>query len=168
MADTLLQTVVIVLYVVCWPFIKLFQVLASVLSPFWVVGQFMLLPVTYLVHAILHIILFPFRLQLLEKLETIYIYLGIAGLIGCITGAILFLSINILSSMLRIDARAGTQPRHEHAGRTAAEFRATRRKRMEDTRENRSTPPVARISGPSQGRRGVGSQAILKEEDRDL
>lgn len=59
----------IVLYCISWPIVKLVQGLALVLSPFWSLAQFVLLPVTYLLHGILSVLLFPFRIQLLEKIE---------------------------------------------------------------------------------------------------
>lgn len=44
-------------------------------------------------------------LKFLAKFETIYIYLGVAALIGLITGSILHLSSAILVSMLSLDSQ---------------------------------------------------------------
>ena len=57
------------LYVLCWPFIKLLQAVSFVLAPFWAATQFVLLPITYAVHAVLSIALFPFRLHVLDRIE---------------------------------------------------------------------------------------------------
>ncbi|KAF2474182.1 uncharacterized protein BDR25DRAFT_119801 [Lindgomyces ingoldianus] len=165
MAETL-QTALTVLYYVCWPFIKLVHGISYILSPFWAIAQFVLLPFTHLVHILLNIVLFPFRLQLLERVETIYIYLGIAGLIGCITGAILHLSFNFLSSTLCIDAAAGAKPRLK--GRSAAEYRAARRRRKFEALDHPSTPPMAMRGGPPYSQRGLASQTIVEEEDSDF
>lgn len=50
-------------------FVQLFRAIVFVLSPFWAVTSFVLLPLTHLVQAALSIILFPFRWRLFEKLE---------------------------------------------------------------------------------------------------
>jgi hypothetical protein len=68
MADAL-QTVLIIVYLICWPFVKLARAIAFALSPFWAIGQFILLPAIYLIRVILNILLFPFRLQLLDRVE---------------------------------------------------------------------------------------------------
>ncbi|KAF2114911.1 hypothetical protein BDV96DRAFT_646778 [Lophiotrema nucula] len=159
-----LATASAVLYYACWPIIKLLQGLAFILSPFWNIAQFILLPFTSLAQAILGILLLPFKIQLLDRVETIYIYLGIAGLIGCLTGGILHLTFNTLSSALNIDSPAG--PKARTPGRTAAQYRMERRKKKgTETLDQSSSPSVLR-AGPRQ--RGLLAQTIIEEEDSDF
>ena len=51
--------------------VQLFQVIVFILSPFWAVISFVLLPLTHLIRVALSIILFPFRLRLLDKFEVL-------------------------------------------------------------------------------------------------
>lgn len=73
MADTraILSTV---LYCLWWPTSKIIYAIHTILSPFWAALQFIFLPVTYLLQGILTIILFPFRLHILERIEVIMIH----------------------------------------------------------------------------------------------
>jgi hypothetical protein len=68
MADprTILSTV---LYYLWWPTSKILYAIQVVLSPFWAILQFIFLPVTFLLRAILTVFLFPFRLHILERVE---------------------------------------------------------------------------------------------------
>ena len=68
MADTrtILSTV---LYCLWWPASKIIYAIQAILSPFWAALQFILLPVTYLVQALLTVVLFPFRVHILERIE---------------------------------------------------------------------------------------------------
>lgn len=68
MADKL-ATASTILYYACWPLLKLCQGILFLLAPIWTVAQFVLLPITYLAHALLSIALFPFRLHLLDRFE---------------------------------------------------------------------------------------------------
>ncbi|KAJ4302734.1 hypothetical protein N0V90_001624 [Kalmusia sp. IMI 367209] len=149
-----------VLYCLWWPVTKILLAIGIILSPFWSVAQFILLPVTYLVQGLLAVILFPFRLHILERIETIYIWLGVASLIGCITGAVLFLLFKFLSSALDIDGAAGANSRPK--GKTIKEFRTARRMKKEPPSESSSGPTV--IEAAAARRRGISSQAILEEE----
>jgi len=92
--------------------------------------------------------------------QTIYIWLGIAGLIGCIAGAAIFLVFKILTSALHIDGAADHKARAK--GRTIREYRATRREKREISMESSSGPTVVRLAGPR--RHGLSSQAIIEEE----
>jgi hypothetical protein len=96
----------------------------------------------------------------------VYVFLGIAGLLGCLTGAILFAISKVLSSSLSIDQTVVPQPREK--GRVAAEFRAARRVRREEmvAHSPTATPVMLKkVGGPR--RRGLLSQAII-EEDSDF
>jgi hypothetical protein len=97
-------------------------------------------------------------------LQTLYVFLGTAGLIGCLTGGIIFTVYKFLSSSLNID---GTIAREK--GRTTAGYRAQRRVKREDMVDHspRATPVVLKkVAGPR--RRGLLSQAIIEEEDSDF
>lgn len=61
-----------------------------------------------------------------NRKQRIYIYLGIAALIGCFAGAILHLSFSYLTSALGIDSVPRLTSREK--GRTAAEYRSSKRK----------------------------------------
>jgi hypothetical protein len=99
--------------------------------------------------------------------QTLYVYLGTAGLIGCITGTILFVIFRSLSSTLNIDAPI--VPKQREKGRTAAEYRAARRVNKEDSIDHSpSATPVVLKKVPGPRRRGLLSQAIIEEEDSDF
>lgn len=99
-------------------------------------------------------------------MQTLYIYLGTAGLIGCLTGAILFIIFKVLASTLNIDPTGA--PKAREKGRTTAEYRAARRVKKEDLSPHSpiATPIVFKKANASQ-RRGLLSQAIMEEEDSD-
>jgi hypothetical protein len=72
MADAVYGTLAVIstlLYALSYPVIKAIRLVALIVSPFWAIAQFVLLPVTYSIHGILTVALFPFRLRLLERLE---------------------------------------------------------------------------------------------------
>jgi len=73
MADTR-AVISIVLYCLWWPTTKIIYAIQTILSPFWTALQFIFLPVTYLLRAILTVILFPFRLHILERIEVCLIH----------------------------------------------------------------------------------------------
>ena len=68
MADTL-ATISTTLYYACWPFLQLLKGIAFVLSPFWAILRFMILPITIVIQGIVGVLLWPFRLQVLERFE---------------------------------------------------------------------------------------------------
>lgn len=72
MADSATGTIATlsrVLFYATWPFVKLAHAIAYLLAPFLAVAQFLLLPLTVVVHALLRGLLFPFRLHLLDRGE---------------------------------------------------------------------------------------------------
>ncbi|CAG8962252.1 hypothetical protein HYFRA_00005305 [Hymenoscyphus fraxineus] len=89
----------------------LYQVLLIVLAPLIHLGGY-----------VVSVCLLP--LKVLAKFETVYIYLGIAALVGLVTGSILHLSSSALISLLNLT------PEPEGKGRSAASVRAAREKRM--------------------------------------
>jgi len=56
-------------YILLVPIIKLLQVILFLLTPLWAVIAFVLLPVTHLAQVLLRLAMFPFRLQLRDRLE---------------------------------------------------------------------------------------------------
>lgn len=67
----------------------------------------------------------PLR-AILIPCQTLYIYLGVAALIGLVTGSILHISSSILISVLNL----APLPKTESKGRTAATVRAAREQKM--------------------------------------
>jgi hypothetical protein len=99
-------------------------------------------------------------------MQTLYVFLGTAGLIGCITGAIIFIIFSFLSSGLKIDAT--TVPSAQDRGRTTAEYRAAKRAKKEETTDHSpSAAPVVLRKTSGVRRRGLFSQAIIEEDDSD-
>ena len=95
-----------------------------------------------------------------------YIYLGSAGLIGCMTGAVLYFIFNVLSSTLNINGSLKAKPRKP---RTAAEFRIEQHEKREELFSGHSSPArVVSDRTPTSKRRGLLSQTIAEEEDSDL
>ncbi|KUJ20208.1 uncharacterized protein LY89DRAFT_682982 [Mollisia scopiformis] len=98
-----------VFYYCSLPITTILSWLLVPLAPFLYLGQYIiagcLLPLT-----------------LLSKLETVYIYLGVAAVIGLFTGTVLYLSSSMLESLFNLT------PSPDDNGRTAASVRATREK----------------------------------------
>jgi len=84
---------------------------------------------------------FMLPLRLLAKFETLYIYLGVAAVIGVITGSLLHILSTVLISMFGVAAVP------EDTGRTAASIRAAReQKKLEGAWESSiSTSESARL-----------------------
>jgi hypothetical protein len=174
-----------ILYCLWLPTSKILSAVSFVLSPFWALAQFTFLPVAYLLQTIYAVVSFPFRLHLLERIEvgwfyysmtwypadrvtgvmlthqqTLYIWVGVAGLIGCIAGTVLFLIFKFLTSAFSIDGTADAPARSD--GRTVKEFRATRRVKKEPHTGSPSGRRVDKVAALR--RRGLLSQPILEEE----
>jgi hypothetical protein len=100
-----------------------------------------------------------------KPLQTLYIYLGTATLIGGLTGGVLFAIYSFLSSSLNIDSAASPTPPKQ--GRTPAEFQAARREKQQKAVDREPPTPVLLDKPPSSRRRGLLSQTIDEEEDSD-
>jgi hypothetical protein len=96
-----------------------------------------------------------------DSIQTLYIYLGTAGLIGCLMGGILFILFKSVSSSLHLD-----KPVVRNQGRTAAEYRSARRKKEESLHHLPVETPA--VLKKAEGRKGLLSQAIIEEEDSDF
>ncbi|TVY81471.1 hypothetical protein LSUE1_G003205 [Lachnellula suecica] len=135
-----------------------------------------LAPVLHLGNYILTGCMLP--LKLLAKFETLYIYLGIAAVIGIITGSILHISSTILVSIFNLAAVP------EETGRTAASVRAAReQKKLEGAWESsvskgesagskkdastRNTEWLGSELGKRREDQGLLGQTILEEDDSE-
>ncbi|KAN0103060.1 hypothetical protein V8E51_011373 [Hyaloscypha variabilis] len=91
-----------------------------------------LAPALHLGHYLLSGLLLP--LTLLAKFETLYIYLGVAAVIGLLTGSILHMSSSLLVSIFNLT------PTPEETGRSAASVRAAREtKKLEQAWQSSTT-----------------------------
>ncbi|PMD43381.1 hypothetical protein L207DRAFT_509909 [Hyaloscypha variabilis F] len=91
-----------------------------------------LAPALHLGHYLLSGLLLP--LTLLAKFETLYIYLGVAAVIGLFTGSILHMSSSLLVSIFNLT------PTPEETGRSAASVRAAREtKKLEQAWQSSTT-----------------------------
>ncbi|KAF1362106.1 hypothetical protein EJ07DRAFT_163972 [Lizonia empirigonia] len=172
--DKALADFVFVVQLAWWPITKLINAFRIalmpvlhaaifLLSPTWIVGGFLLLPFMHLAKALFCIITLPLQVKWLERIETLYIYLGTAALIGCMTGAVLYFIFNFLSSFLSID----TAPRAKQ--RTTAEFRSARHEKQQRMLAAPGPPTqVAMDKTPGYRARGLLSSTIVEEEDSDF
>jgi hypothetical protein len=104
---------------------------------------------------------------MLTILQTLYIYLGTAALIGCLTGAVIFIIFKLISSSLNLDSAIVPQPQDRE--RTTAEFRAARREKKQDATDfSLASTPVVVKRVPGSRKKGLLSQAIMEEEDSDF
>lgn len=82
------------------------------------------------------------------------------------TGAVLYLIFNLLSSSLNID---GSFKLKSRKSRTTADFRIEQREKKEEMLSGHSSSHrVISDRGPAAKRRGLLSQTIAEEEDSDL
>lgn len=58
-----------ILYILWWPTSKFINILTFLFSPIWALARFFLLPFTHLFETILKVILFPFRADILDRIE---------------------------------------------------------------------------------------------------
>ncbi|KAI6805747.1 hypothetical protein KC367_g6641 [Hortaea werneckii] len=116
-----------------WPIgtlLKYIAALALYLAKllYWPV-EFLLQPVIYLARFILTCLLAPFRL--LVKLETVYIYLGTAALVGLTIGLIISLIYGSLSNMIGSNAAPAAAAAAQSRLRSAREYRETKKRKKQ-------------------------------------
>ncbi|RDW89384.1 hypothetical protein BP6252_01416 [Coleophoma cylindrospora] len=132
-----------------------------------------LAPLIQLFHYFMAALMFP--VHLLARFETLYIYLGIAAVIGLITGSILYFSSTVLISLFNLESVP------EDKGRTAASVRAAREQRKleeawqssslnseQTTRWKADTSMQKWLEKDAERRRderGILGQTILEEDD---
>ncbi|KAL6706660.1 hypothetical protein ACN47E_005202 [Coniothyrium glycines] len=156
------------LRLIWWPIRHLLYALIVILRPLCNLVAFLLLPLSRFGQAIFHILSFPFQVKWSERIETLYVFLGTAGLVGCMTGAIVFLIFRALSSSLKIHT-AAILPQPSDSGRTAAEYRSSRRPMNQASLTPApQTDPTALPKAPILPRRRLFSQAIVEQDDSDF
>jgi hypothetical protein len=106
---------------------------------------------------------------LLTIYKTLYIYLGVAAVIGLLTGSILHISSSLLVSIFNLT------PTPEETGRSAASVRAAReKKQLEQAWQSSRTKTERWKEEPSTEKKfsewletdqGLLSQTILEEDD---
>ncbi|KAH7321452.1 hypothetical protein BKA65DRAFT_80886 [Rhexocercosporidium sp. MPI-PUGE-AT-0058] len=116
---------------------------------------------------------FLLPLKFLAKFETMYIYLGVAAIIGLATGFILHFSSSLLVSVFNLTAVP------EETGRSAASVRAAReQKKLDqawdriptkgDSGDLRNDPEMEKFAEwLEKGDQGLLGQTILEEDDSD-
>ncbi|KAF1915434.1 hypothetical protein BDU57DRAFT_273201 [Ampelomyces quisqualis] len=152
-----------------WPAITLLRAAVFLLAPICTLLRFLLLPFIHLAHTVISAVTYPFSVQWLHRIETLYVYLGTAALVGSITGAIIFIVFRFLSSSLNINSPMVPHPRHRP--RTTADFRAARRQKKEEEESlnySAASTPVVLKRVPGMRSQGLLSQAIIEEEDSDF
>lgn len=179
----ILPLIAAIVYYATYPLTFLYRLTTSLLSllltPILSLTRFLLLPLTYTLVGIYHVLAFPFRLRLLERLETLWIYFGIAGIIGVVAGGVLYVVYSTVVNGLGIDRgsererarfREGQRRRErerkekmrlEGSGRTADESRTGRRFELEGLRRRSALdyPEFATAHSAS----GTGTPAVKRE-----
>jgi len=116
--------------------------------------------------------------RLLTLHQTLYIFFGVAALVGLVTGTGLHYASGFIASVLKIDSRA-----EERQARSIAEYRARRQEQLEKEARSPMLPQVA-LSQPQvggamkeeyhewlrqdkglQGKKGLIPSTILEEDD---
>ncbi|EKD13524.1 uncharacterized protein L3040_008609 [Drepanopeziza brunnea f. sp. 'multigermtubi'] len=151
------------LYYLFVPFTTLFWSIVACLAP-----------VLHLVNYVLSACLLP--VKFLAKFETLYIYLGVAALVGLVTGSVLYALSSVLVSMFSL------KPVAEERGRSAASVRAAREQKKLHKLENawqsstfksedlnaRSEPSLEKYAEwLEKTDQGLLGQTILEEDDSD-
>ncbi|MCJ1434111.1 hypothetical protein MMC27_003477 [Xylographa pallens] len=113
--STVLSTAATVLYYIGFPVIIIVRLLLAAVI-------FVAAPILHVAHYLLHGVLWPIRQ--LARLETLYIYFGVAALVGICTAAILHYSMTFVIKNLRIDGSG------EERGRTLSSYRAEKTERQ--------------------------------------
>ncbi|KAK0285688.1 hypothetical protein LTR35_005028 [Friedmanniomyces endolithicus] len=119
---------------------------------------FLLQPLVYLGHFILACLIAPFAL--LAKFETLYIYLGIAALVGVAIGLAQRYLYGRLSRLLRLDSKPKVSP----PARTAKEYREAKRReqaKAEAPLISAGSRPPSYLSTPESARNGRSSRGLL-------
>jgi hypothetical protein len=83
-----------------------------------------------------------------------------------VAGAILHFTFSFLSSTLSIDA--ASESKAVATGRTAAAYRAARRRRKAETLDDASNQTMLKTAPASPIQRGLLSQTIVEEDDSDF
>ncbi|KAF2208598.1 hypothetical protein CERZMDRAFT_101346 [Cercospora zeae-maydis SCOH1-5] len=170
----LVYSVAIILRTISYALLRLLHLL-------WRPIAFVLQPLVYLANFLLACLALPFRA--IVKLETLYIYLGIAALVGILGG---LLGSLITSKVTRTFLKPS--PTKAQKVRSVKDYRQQKQQqKVNDQLPTLLVPPARPVNGispqrPSPGsvspgylslsdgsrRRGLMSTAILEEDDSDL
>ncbi|KAI9768434.1 MAG: hypothetical protein M1840_004843 [Geoglossum simile] len=139
----------------------------------------LLSPVFHLGRYALHVALVPF--QLLVKFETLYIFLGVAAVIGIVTGSLLHLSSTTVISALNLQPSLGDEGEYMRPSSPLKPHRKQLQLRAKPSGAARSKGKSRRNGGNSErvflemdwgmgrlrrgGTGGLFSQVILEEDD---
>lgn len=144
-----------------WVLYVILIALLFVLKPLYSILLFLLQPVFYLGAFIAYVAALPYHF--LKRFETLYIYLGVGGLIGVACGLLLHFLLNYMARTFNLRRAAPVR------GPTAKEHRAAWRKK-----KLASVDPVLFAStlnvedSPPRGRQGLLAQTIHEEIDSDF
>ncbi|KAF2238671.1 hypothetical protein EV356DRAFT_573248 [Viridothelium virens] len=158
-------SILTVLYYIGLPFWLPATWLLRALKPLYYFLAFLALPFIYLSRFIAYLVTWPFLF--LARFETLYIYVGVASLVGIVTGCLVYGVLQILSSVLRLSS---DELEPEVPKRTVASYRAARRKRKGKNSKDALMSPVylSRSEKESNTQLGLLSQTILEEDDSDF
>ncbi|KAJ9657617.1 hypothetical protein H2201_008122 [Coniosporium apollinis] len=164
-------------YLLIWPLLQLYNGLLAILTPISNALRFLLLPLTTLAHSLIRALLYPFGL--IPNFETLYIYLGIASILGLSAGLVLALSYGLFVRLFKLDVPSEEQdPRP--AARTAKEYREARQRKKKELADpilaygygELRTGTGSELERGRQGRGGVLGEPILEvvgyEEEDDV
>ncbi|KAK5169250.1 hypothetical protein LTR04_005993 [Oleoguttula sp. CCFEE 6159] len=160
------------LYYIVWPIIKLLHLLLVLLTPIYHGLAFLLQPIGYLGSFVGSALGYPF--VLLARFETMYIYVGVAILVGIITGGVLHGLFTFAAGALRI---RGAETKAK--GPTAAQHRAARRRKKLQfqppnplmsaySASGLLSPSLSKSDREGLSQRGLLAQTIAEEDDSDF
>ncbi|TKA79999.1 hypothetical protein B0A55_02088 [Friedmanniomyces simplex] len=177
-----LAITITVLWYICYPiaYVAYYAALAILFALRFLYRPlaFLLQPLIYLGRFLLACLIAPF--ELLGRFETVYIYLGIAALVGIVLGLVQRYLSGLLFKLLRLDTKSGAPP-----VRTAKEYREAKRREQAKAEAPLITAgPLSPIaSSPTQlspsylstsestrkfkRSRGVLNQTIMEEMESD-
>ncbi|KAK5121995.1 hypothetical protein LTR85_004567 [Meristemomyces frigidus] len=122
-AEVYLANTLTVLWYICWPIVIILYYLAVavlfIIKLLYRPVGFLLQPLVYFGRFLLACSIAPF--QLLAKFETLYIYLGIAAIVGLVVGLVVSYAYGSISSLLRVDSEPNPP-----SVLTAKEYRAVK------------------------------------------
>ncbi|KAI9826879.1 MAG: hypothetical protein M1832_005818 [Thelocarpon impressellum] len=122
----------------------------------------LLSPLTHLLSYIMYAALLPLRL--LARLETLYVYLGVAVLVGLASGTLLHLSSGTLVAALDLRARPGEDEAPRSTYSSSIDARRARRAAVRAKRQQAGDLPSP---GSPEGLRHGGLDVGLKREYAD-
>ncbi|KAI9714903.1 MAG: hypothetical protein M1820_000192 [Bogoriella megaspora] len=163
--NPLLSFILTILYYLILPVWLILFWLYRAVRPVYHALAFLVLPVVYVGHFLQYLVTLPF--YFLAQFETLYIYLGVASLVGLVTGVTVYVILQLISSVFGLYAE---EEKSELPKRTVASYRAARRKKkLGNVRDSIMSPVyLSRSEKESNTHLGLLSQTILEEDDSDF